>query len=401
MSTKILFLNTLYDPYIGGGAEITLRYLTLLAQSEGYDTFVISLWEGDYIREEDINGISVYRLPIANLYFPYRKDKTNKLERVIWHLFDVYNPVMKNYLMKILQEIRPNLVSIHNICGWSSSCYDVMNKMNVPFIQVLHDQYLLCPKRMFKNDSLCLKQCALCRIIRYPYKLKSNKAIAVVGVSKFILKKTLSCGYFKGTPIKTYIYNYRPPFKEIVEHKKEKGKIYFGFIGTLAPHKGVEILLKIFKKIKKENWVLLIAGEGKKDYEDYLKTKYKDENVIFLGKIKPEKFFPRVNAIIVPSIWEEPLGMVIPEAFYFGIPVLGSKLGGIPEMIREGINGLLFDPYDEENFKNTILEFVKNISYWMAKKEDIKKTSQPFFDRQRWKREWTDIYERVLQLSHE
>jgi glycosyltransferase involved in cell wall biosynthesis len=73
-------------------------------------------------------------------------------------------------------------------------------------------------------------------------------------------------------------------------------------------------------------------------------VKHMDQRVRFVGRVEPRDFYPQVDTVVVPSLWNEPLGMVVAEAFAFGKPVIGSRRGGIPEMIRDGENGLLFEP---------------------------------------------------------
>jgi len=234
--------------------------------------------------------------------------------------------------------------------------------------------------------------------MRLPYKSKSNKLKAVVGVSNFILDKYLSYGYFKDVPIKKVIYNSRKFSNFSVERKTDYKYINFGFIGTLAPNKGIEVLLKAYHRIKKPNYKLFIAGSGKQDYEEYLKSKYKDDSIIFMGRVEPKDFFEKVDVTVVPSIWYEPLGMVVVESFAFGVPVIGSNIGGIPEMITEGVNGMLFDPYKGEDLEEKLLKFVIDISEWKSKSEIIKQSAKKFLDYEGWLNQWEELYKSVALL---
>jgi len=78
---------------------------------------------------------------------------------------------------------------------------------------------------------------------------------------------------------------------------------------------------------------------------------------------------------IIPEFYvgNEALGMVVVESFAFGVPVIGSNTGGIPEMISEGINGMLFDPYKEGDLEEKMLKFESEISDWRNKSETIKR----------------------------
>lgn len=393
---RILYVNVLYDPFIGGGAEITLKILVEGIRKRGYEVKVLSFWDQDD-KEEIVNGVSVYRAKIPNLYLPYGKIRQPFLKRRLWHILDVYNPVAKRIMLKQIKKVKPDIISIHNTQGWSCSIWDAINEANVPAIQVLHDLYLICPTNMFKNNTICKRQCLTCKLMRFPYKLKSNKLKAVVGVSNFVLNKLLSYGYFKDVPIKKVIYDSRKGLNDIPVNRKINTKyMNFGFIGTLAPNKGIEVLLKAYHKIKKPYYRLFIAGTGKQDYEEYLKSKYKDNSIIFLGKIKPKEFFNKVDVTIVPSIWYENFPGVILESFAFGVPVIGSNIGGIPEMITEGENGMLFDPYKEGDLEEKLLKFEEQISEWRNKSEDIKKNGQKFLDYNKWIDEWESLYKQII-----
>ena len=392
---RILYVNVLYDPFIGGGAEITLKILVEGIREKGHEVKVLSFWDQDD-KEEIVNEVLVYRAKIPNLYLPYGKKRQPLLKRRLWHILDVYNPVAKKIVLKQIKKFKPHVISLHNIQGWSCSIWDAINETNVPAIQVLHDLYLICPTNMFKNNTICRKQCLTCKLMRFPYKLKSNKLKAVVGVSNFVLNKLLSYGYFKDVPIKKVIYNSRKGLDETPVDKKINTKyVNLGFIGSLAPNKGIEVLLKAYYKIKKPYYRLFIAGTDKRDYEEYLKSKYKDESIIFLGKVEPKEFFNKVDVTIVPSIWYENFPGVIIESFAFGVPVIGSNIGGIPEMVIEGKNGMLFNPYKEGDLEEKLLRFEEQISEWRNKSEDIKKSGQKFLDYNKWINEWESLYNQI------
>ncbi len=395
---RILFINVLYAPFIGGGTEIILKNLVEGMRDLGNEVKVLSFWDKDD-KEEIVDGVYVYRAKIPNLYLPYGKVRQPFLKRRLWHILDIYNPISRRIVLNQIKDFKPDVITIHNVYGWSCSIWDAISEVNIPAIQVLHDLYLLCPTNMFKNNVICKDRCLTCKLMRYPYKLKSNRLKAVVGVSNFILNKYLSYGYFRDVQIKKVIYNSQKFSSFSIERKTDSKYINFGFIGTLAPNKGIEVLLKAYHRIKKPNYKLFIAGSGKQDYEEYLKSKYKDDSIVFMGKVEPKDFFKNVDVTIVPSIWYEALGMVVIESFAFGVPVIGSNIGGIPEMIIEGVNGILFDPYKEGDLEEKLLKFESEISYWKSKSEVIKRSAAKFLDYEKWIKEWNELCKEVLHLS--
>jgi len=394
---RILFINALYHPYLVGGTEIVLKGLVEELHNKGNEVKVLTLWDKDD-EEELVDGIPVFRAKVPNVYLIYTPKRPDILKRRLWHLIELYNPIAKKIVSDQLKTFKPDIVQIHNMYGWSCSIWDAVSEFKIPTIQVLHDLYLLCPRNMFKNNSACRKQCLICKIMRLPYKLKSNNLKAVIGVSNFILDRYLRYGYFKDVPIKKVIYNNKKVKIDtsIVKESVDIRYINFGFIGTLKQLKGIEVLLKAYLKVKKTNYRLFVAGTGKQGYERYLKSKYKDDSIIFLGKVEPEKFFERVDATIVPSIWYENLPTVVIESLSFGVPIIASKIGGIPEMIVEGVNGMFFDPYKEGDLEQKILKFEKEIHIWRSKTEEIKKSSRKFTNYEKWIDEWEKLMQEII-----
>ncbi len=116
------------------------------------------------------------------------------------------------------------------------------------------------------------------------------------------------------------------------------------FAGRLTEQKGVKYLIKAAQKIKGK---VLIVGDGieKRFLVNYAK-KMKVKNVHFLGylgkenKEKLRQLYYRADVLVVPSVWDEPLGLVILEAMAAQTPVIATKKGGIPSIIKDGVNGM-------------------------------------------------------------
>lgn len=139
--------------------------------------------------------------------------------------------------------------------------------------------------------------------------------------------------------------------------------IKFGYIGVLAPWKGVHILIKAFSKIDQKRARLLIFGGGDKNYEDYLKILAKGFNVEFKGGYDHEKLKHILSSIdvgVVPSIWYEVFGQTVVQLLAAKIPVIGSDIGGIPDLVLHNGNGLLFKAGDIEDLARKMETVVEN-----------------------------------------
>jgi glycosyltransferase involved in cell wall biosynthesis len=119
-----------------------------------------------------------------------------------------------------------------------------------------------------------------------------------------------------------------------------------GYIGRLEPLKGVEVLLRANELLPDEGFTVAIAGTGPEEYVEALRAGTNRRNMRFLGFVNPAQFFRAVDVVVVPSLWEEPAGRVIHEAYAYGVPVIASRLGGPPEMVVEGRTGYLFEAGD-------------------------------------------------------
>jgi glycosyltransferase involved in cell wall biosynthesis len=154
-------------------------------------------------------------------------------------------------------------------------------------------------------------------------------------------------------------YVHIPHFVNVKEYapfarKREsfEGTVYWG---RISEEKGVRTLVEAMRGLP---FGLTIIGEGplKKELEDQI---WRDSiaNVTMLPYMNGEDLYRTVsNAAfsVLPSQCYEVFGMVIPEAYAFGLPVIGSKIGGIPELIKENETGLLFEPRDRDGLRDRI-----------------------------------------------
>jgi glycosyltransferase involved in cell wall biosynthesis len=119
------------------------------------------------------------------------------------------------------------------------------------------------------------------------------------------------------------------------------------FTGRLTKHKGVDYLIKAARLIKAE---IVILGDGpERHYLESLITKYKLTNVHLLGYFSQRlgqinDFYLRANVYVAPSVWDEPLGLVILEAMVHKTPVIVTRKGGVTTIVQDGLNGFLVRP---------------------------------------------------------
>ena len=346
---KILFIHTFYSPDIVGGAEVVLQSLAEGAKARGIEVAILTTTDKPGLHQDEVNGIRVWRAGLRNLYWHKYSQRPNVIERRLWHLIDMYNPLMKKYIRTVVSIEKPTVASVHNLPGFSISAWSALQEAGIPIVQVLHDHYLLCPANtMYRNNQNCKQSCTSCKMMRLPHKSMSQDVSGVVGVSNYLLNRHMDAGYFKGVTNRRVIYNTRTPqelgITEDAPSPHPKLPLRFGFIGSLTPVKGIELLLETYTQNSFPVSELLVAGVGDNNYVEKLKRIASGQPVRFLGRVAPCDFYPHVDIVIIPSLWNEPLGTVIMEAMIFGKPVIASNTGGSPEMIVDGVNGILFNP---------------------------------------------------------
>jgi glycosyltransferase involved in cell wall biosynthesis len=395
---KILFLHSLEDPERGGGAEQTLWTLMRGLRDVGHECVLLATSDKPGLERREREGITVWQAGIRNVYWPFHQKRPAAPWRLVWHALDSVNPWMQGYLREVVATEEPEVASVHNLPGWSAASWVTLARLGVPAVQVLHDYYPICVKAsMYRQGRNCTGQCAGCRVFRLPHRALSRRLAAVVGVSQFMLDRHRKLGYFEGVPMQRVIHNARAPQALGVENMppaEPHSGLRFGFIGRLDPSKGIEPLVAAFLAVDLPDAELWIAGSGKQDYEKRLRGSIRDSRIRLLGRQRPADFYPQVDVVVVPSLWNEALGMVVAEALAFGKPVIGSRRGGIPEMVRHGENGLLFEP-DAPGELQAALESVRDETLRARLAAQARPSSAPFMDMARWIGAYEALYREV------
>lgn len=355
---KIIIICTLYPPYILGGAEISISLLAESLIKYGHQVNVITT--GNEYSEEILNGVKIYRLKNRNIYWRYPQRNKHILKKSLWHLIDIYNWMYKKEIKRIISEIEPDIINTSNLCGISTIAWDIVHKMGIPIVHTLRDYYLLCPQQtMIKKNNSCKKQCTICKAYSIIKKIMSQKVDAVVGISDFILQQHLNFGFFKNAKIKKII----PNSIDFVSEQNKSITNSFGYIGRLSPEKGIEFMIEAFIKSTNQNKKLLIAGKGNKEYELKLRNKYESDKIVFLGSQNQISFFKTIDLLIVPSLWNEPFGRVVIEAYASKVPVFMAKNGGLKELQVNNISWC-FDTKNLDSLINLFNKFnPKEIDY--------------------------------------
>ncbi|OGK45457.1 hypothetical protein A3B40_06025 [Candidatus Roizmanbacteria bacterium RIFCSPLOWO2_01_FULL_37_16] len=135
------------------------------------------------------------------------------------------------------------------------------------------------------------------------------------------------------------------------------------FTGRLTVHKGVEYLIKAARQIKAE---IVILGDGpERKYLESLIQKYKLTNVHMLGYFSHKlgeinDFYLRADVYVAPSVWNEPLGLVILEAMVYKTPVIVTRKGGVSTIVKDQVNGFLVRPKSSNQIAEKVNLLIEN-----------------------------------------
>jgi glycosyltransferase involved in cell wall biosynthesis len=156
-----------------------------------------------------------------------------------------------------------------------------------------------------------------------------------ISPSFFLKSKMIEAGFPENQL--EVLHNFLPKEHSLPTEKED----YYCYAGRISGEKGVETLLEAAKQM---TYPLKIIGGG--PLLDVYRKKYTHRQIEFLGHLKPDKLYPIVQKarfLVIPSVCYENNPYSVIESLCMGTPALGSRIGGIPELIEEGENGFLFE----------------------------------------------------------
>jgi glycosyltransferase involved in cell wall biosynthesis len=258
----------------------------------------------------------------------------------------------------VIRHTEPTILITSTIENFGGAAWRAASIGGVVCAHILRSYYTICWRgTLMKNGKNCTKCCIECRLSSLGRRVASHLVDGLIGVSQNILQRHLDEGLFTRAlpivlpePIPCAFYR-RPRITQ-------NGMPIFGFLGVLSPVKGVEVLAAAWTRLQPKRAKLIIAGTGDPSYVQRLKT-LMPSDVEFRGWVVAEQFLPELDYLIVPSIWQEPFGRIIVEAFACGVPVLGSRTGGIQELINADITGFLFENGSVYELEKTIRQAIE------------------------------------------
>jgi glycosyltransferase involved in cell wall biosynthesis len=340
-------------------------------RKSGTDSVYLNLINLLKLNGQEVIAFSFHNLHNSNEALNDYFVKKNLLSNSIGKFYSVS---AKKNLEKLILEQKPDVAHFHNIIGGLSlSILPLLKKYNIPIVVTVHGFKYLCPAYIFINGKGEI--CEDCKGGKF-YKCITNNCspegrIKSLGLaiesyardfflpfSKYVDKYIFLSQFFQNKFTEFYpniaknsviFYNFLNKINEATELKKGD---YFLYFGRLDREKGLKTLINAFSI--NLNVKLKIIGNGK--LAEYVK-KNKNENIEFLGYKDWDilkQYIIGASFIIVPSECYENNPMTIIESYSLGKPVIGSNIGGIPEIILPGKTGYIFDPQNVNQLSNLI-----------------------------------------------
>lgn len=352
---RILHLSTRYSPRLSGGAE---RMATALAEeqaSRGHDVAVATLTQAPQ-RPRTENGVFVYGIGHASFFLDDWTQYSPPV-RYVNKFLEGWNPIILHRVRAVISSFKPDVVHSHSMVNFSVNSWRAAAERQIPIIHTLHDYNLFCRNSTaHRNGKMCGAICLACRVTE-PKRWLSRLISAVVGVSNDVLQRHLARGLFQHIPRERRWVIKNPPWAFAKSHpiKSPDTPFTIGFIGKVSPEKGIWDLLDAASGLPETGWQLLIAGDLRREVDRAaLHARCAGLPITWLGFVPTEAFFSKIDLLVVPSTWAEPGALVVNEALASGIPIVGSRIGGIPEMIEDGVTGWIFEPGNVDDLRKTL-----------------------------------------------
>lgn len=371
---KILLSNKFY--YHRGGDCIYMLNLEQLLTAHGHKVAIFAM---DYPK---------------NIDTPWKKYFPSNMNKLMAFTRPFGSKEVKSKFIKLLNDFKPDVVHLNNIhTQLSPIIAEIAHKRGIRVIWTLHDSKLVCPcYTCMRNKDWCTK-CFTDKkaVIRHkcmpggfigstigyleakkwnPQRLQACTDL-FLPPSQFMANTCISGGYDK-SKFKV-LCNFIDEDK--VNNPCFEKKDYYVFLGRLTEVKGIRTLCKAAKELP---YKLIVIGGGKLE-EELIKEYKTSTNIEFLGQKGWNSFrsiLEKARFMVIPSEWSENNPLTVIEAQSLGTPVLGAHIGGIPELIEEGISGMTFESGHIKDLKNKIQKmFETTFDYQAIAQNAIEKYS--------------------------
>jgi glycosyltransferase involved in cell wall biosynthesis len=383
---RILIVSNLLPPQVVGGAELVAwRELRGLA-ARGHEVWGFTLdWPEPpplVLEEEDFSP-EIVRVPVP----PHSlRSKRRTFSRRAGREF-VANPPLASAFDALLERFRPDVVHFHQLGGLSLRLPAQARRRGARLVATLHDVWGICPNALFlkPDGGLCggattlgclqclggVRRVALRPRRWLPLALRNARVRRVLSgfdrlvfPSRHHLLVYAAAGY-PGERSRLL----RNPAPEVGGVRStppgvaSEDPLRLLFLGSLRDHKGAQVLLEAIAGLSPGMARVVLHGratarelEGLERSLEAQRLRDRMQYADFVSPARVSETLLGCDAVVVPSLAAENCPLAIVDALALGRPVLASRVGGIPELVRDGEDGLLFAPGDAEGLRSAIVQ---------------------------------------------
>jgi glycosyltransferase involved in cell wall biosynthesis len=369
---RVLQVNKFLYPH--GGSETVLFQTAELLKKNGHSVRFFGMED-----ERNVPAASDVAVVSKRDFSGHaRATGLKRLERSISVGRMFYSREAEQRIAAFVEATRPDVAHFHNVYHQlSPSVLRPLRRRGIPVVLTLHDYKLICPNySLFTEGDVCerckghryynamLHACvqgsrmkgALCALEAYVHRATGayDSVATFIAPSRFVRDKMVEFGMPLDRIIHLANFVDVDAFEPCYEAER-----YFVYAGRVERVKGVETLIRAVGNGSAAcDYGLRIAGDG--ELKDSLEEQCRRDgqrNVVFLGRLPRAELarcIRRALFVVAPSEWYENAPMSVLEAYAYGKPVIGARIGGIPELVEEGRTGLLFEPGNAGDLRSKI-----------------------------------------------
>ncbi len=375
---RILHVVHQYPPQHVGGAEVYTQTVARHQAAAGHDVAVFCPEPGDGRPEpEDETG----RLVV------YRAGDGARGRAVVFLSTFAGGGRLADRFAAALAETQPDVVHLQHLMGLPVALVAAIQAARLPYVITLHDYWYGCANaQLLTNDGgrLChgpdarYVNCGRCALARAglggltalapaaaPLLARRGRALrrvfagaaAVLASTEFVRRAYAGMGFLTER-VHVWPLGIDAGAAELAAARAGQaarpagGPLRAGYVGGLSPQKGVHHLVAAVNRLPAEVVTLSIYGDTAAfpDYVAGLRAAATHPGIHFPGRLSRAALWPALgglDVLVVPTLWYETYSLIAHEAFAAGVPVVASRIGVMAEVVRDGVDGLLFPPGDE------------------------------------------------------
>ncbi len=372
---RIAFVVHKLAPEQLGGVEVYTRAVAHALARQGHTVGIFSPSHAvtATTQSTEADGVQIWRVPRP------AQAAAEPAPLQLWHT--VRNRGDERAFAAFLRTLAPDLVHIQHVQGVSARLLRMAQESGAPVVLTLHDYWFFCANSQLRrpDDTPCrgpsfgCMNCVDCMTIRpdltplrrirpliaLPLALRNRylrrmaeHADLLIAPSAFLRDQYVAQGFPAGriVVLENGIGGWGADAGRghLPAAVRDAVRPRFAFVGSLAPQKGVHLLIEAFNRLPPQA-ALLVAGDSAlhPEYARQVQDSAHHPGIRFLGSLPQPSvraLLAAVDCLVVPSTWYENSPLVIQEAYAAGLPVIAGRIGALEEKVQDGVTGRLFAP---------------------------------------------------------